>query len=334
MKKRILTGIQSSGVPHLGNLFGAIFPALSFQNDPNSECFYFIADLHSLTTYHKSKKIDKLTIETAAAWLACGFNYKKHYLYCQSHIPQIPYLAWILGCFTPYPMLANAHAFKEKSQNLNEVSAGLFTYPVLMSADILIMKANIIPVGKDQKQHIEITRDIAQKINHIFPDTFPLPEPYIITQVMTIPGIDGRKMSKSYNNTISIFEDPAEIKKKVFKIVTDSTPVESPKDPNKCIVFTLYSLVASPSQVQEMRENYLKGGYGYAQAKETLYKVLVEKFSDIRDKYNYFCSSPDLVMDILQEGLKKALPIAQETLDDLLSKLKISYSAISKKVFK
>src|SRR5690349_17736704 len=241
---RILTGIQSSGKPHLGNLLGAIIPAIELSKTPGNESFFFIADLHSLTTIKDAKtRIDNVNA-VAAAWLAFGFDMDKNYLYRQSRIPEVCELTWYLNCFTPFPMLANATSFKDKSDRLADVNAGLFTYPVLMAADILLYNAEFVPVGKDQKQHVEIARDIASTFNNTYGDVFVLPEAKIDEQVMTIPGIDGQKMSKSYHNFIDIFLPEKELLKVVKSIVTDSTPLEEPKNPDTDTVYKLYALMA------------------------------------------------------------------------------------------
>src|ERR1044071_4486622 len=259
---RILTGIQSSGRPHLGNLLGAIIPAIELSRQPGNESFFFIADLHSMTTIKDAKtRIDNVRA-VAAAWLAFGVDVDKNYFYRQSRIPEVCELAWYLNCMAPYPMLANAHSFKDKMDNLAEVNAGVFVYPVLMTADIILYDGEFVPVGKDQNKHLEIARDITSAFNRQYGETFVVPEGQISEDVMTIPGIDGRKMSKSYNNIIDIFLPEKELKKQVMAIVTDSTPMESPKDPSKDNVFAIYNIVASGEQALEMRKKYLAGNYG------------------------------------------------------------------------
>ena len=249
---RVLTGIQSSGRQHLGNILGAIRPALEMSEDAKNEAFLFIADLHSLTTVKDSELRKENLLATAAAWFACGLDPEKVVFYAQSDLPECTELTWYLNCFTPYPMLANAHSFKDKSDNLSDVNAGLFDYPVLMASDILLYDAELVPVGKDQKQHLEITRDLASSFNHRYGDTFVAPEASIATSVMTIPGTDGRKMSKSYGNVIDVFLPKKQLKKQVMGIVTDSTPLEDPKDPEACHVYALYKLLASPEQTEEL----------------------------------------------------------------------------------
>ena len=312
---RILTGIQSSGRPHLGNILGAILPAIEMSKNPANESFFFIADFHSLTTIKDAQERIENTNAVAAAWLAFGFDTEKNYFYRQSRLPEVCELTWYLNCFTPYPMLANAHSFKDKSENLADVNAGLFDYPVLMAADILLYDADFVPVGKDQQQHLEITRDIAQKFNHHYQkEVFVLPEAKINEEVMTIPGTDGRKMSKSYKNFIDIFLPSKELKKQISSIVTDATPLEEPKNPDTCNVFKLYSLIADERQTTEMRENYLKGGYGYGHAKQALQNLIETKYQEERKRFEELMQSPKMLNDILEKGEAKAREIAQATL--------------------
>ncbi len=311
---RILTGIQSSGKPHLGNLLGAIQPAIELSKNPDNDSFFFIADLHSLTTIKDPQTRIDNTNAVAAAWLACGFNTEKNTFYRQSRVPEVCELAWYMNCFTPFPMLANAHSFKDKSDRLSDVNAGLFTYPVLMACDILLYDANIVPVGKDQRQHLEMTRDIANGINHTFGEIFVLPEAQISEEVMTVPGIDGQKMSKSYGNIIDIFQPDKALRKNIMKIVTDSTPLEEPKDPDNDITFSLYSILASKEQVEEMRRNYLGGNYGYGHAKQALYELILEKYAEERKTYNYYMENPALLEEELTKGEEKARKVAQKVL--------------------
>ena len=318
---RILTGVQSSRTPHLGNILGAILPAISLSRKPGNESLFFIADLHSLTTQKNAQERKEAVLSVAATWLAFGFDTEKNLFYRQSDLPEVCELSWYLGCFTPYPMLANAHSFKDKSDNLSDVNAGLFTYPVLMAADILLYDANIVPVGKDQLQHLEITRDIAGRFNHIYGETLVLPEPMIENDMMLVPGIDGRKMSKSYNNYIDIFLPEKELKKVVMSIVTDSTPLEDPKDPETCNVFALYKLIASSEQTQKMRQNYLDGNYGYGHAKTAFYELLLAKYKTEREKYNYYMSNKAELEMELKKGADKARVIAREVLNKVRSKL-------------
>ena len=318
---RVLTGIQSSGRQHLGNILGAILPAIEMSNDPKNEAYLFIADLHSLTTVKDAKQRKDNLIATAAAWLACGLNPNKVVFYAQSHLPECTELTWYLNCFTPYPMLANAHSFKDKSNNLSDVNAGLFGYPVLMASDILLYDAEIVPVGKDQKQHLEITRDLASSFNHQYGDTFVLPESKISESVMTIPGTDGRKMSKSYGNVVDVFLPKKQLKKQIMGIQTDSTPLEDPKDPNTCNVFALYKLLATDDQAKQLAEQYRGGNFGYGHAKTALLELILENFGSAREKFDHYIENPEEVFSSLKMGAEKARPIAQATLNRVRNKL-------------
>ena len=312
---RILTGIQSSGRQHLGNVLGAIKPAIALANDPRNDAFLFIADLHSLTTVKDPVARKENLLATAAAWLACGLDPEKVVFYAQSHLPECTELTWYLNCFTPFPMLANAHSFKDKSDRLSDVNAGLFDYPVLMASDILLYDAHLVPVGKDQRQHLEMTRDIAETFNRqTGTETFVIPEARIDEAVMTIPGTDGQKMSKSYGNIIDIFLPEKALKKQIMSIVTDSTPLEEPKDPSTCNVVKLYRLVASPAQVAEMETNYRAGNYGYGHAKTALLNVLLEVFAEERARFDTYMANPQAVYDALEVGAAKARPVAQATI--------------------
>lgn len=318
---RILTGIQSSGRPHLGNLLGAIIPAISLSQQEGNESMFFIADLHSLTTIKDpAVRLHNVTA-VAAAWLAFGFDTDKNFLYRQSRIPEVCELTWYLNCLTPFPMLANAHSFKDKSEKLSDVNAGLFTYPVLMTADILLYDAQFVPVGKDQRQHLEIARDIATAFNNQYGETFVVPESRIEEQVMTVPGTDGQKMSKSYGNIIDIFLPDKELRKQVLSIVTDSTPLEAPKDPERDNVFAIYSLIASASQTAAMRNKYVAGNYGYGHAKQELYELIVQRFSKEREIFNYYMSNQAELNTKLEQGEAKARVIAREVLDRVRKKL-------------
>ncbi len=321
---RILTGIQSTGdeAPHLGNVLGAIIPGVELSRDEKNESFFFIADLHSLTTVKDAEIRKKNTHAVAAAWLAFGFDTDKNVFYRQSDIPEVCELTWYLNCFTPYPMLANAHSFKDKSDNLSDVNAGLFDYPVLMACDIIMYDANIVPVGKDQKQHVEMTRDIAKSFNHQYGETFVIPEAQIDKRVMTVPGTDGRKMSKSYGNTINIFDDEKTLKKVVMsKIVTDNKSLEEPKDPETNNVFKLFELVAEKSDVDSMRSKMLAGNYGYGHAKKELLECLVNKFEKERQAFHEYMNQPDLLETKLEEGAEKARAIAIPVLESVREKL-------------
>lgn len=312
---RYLTGVQSSGQPHLGNILGAIAPAIEFSKHPDAESFFFIADFHSLTTIKDGALRRKHTRSVAAAWLACGFDAQKNVFYRQSDLPEVTELAWYLSCFTPYPMLANAHSFKEKSDRLSDVNAGLFNYPVLMAADILLYDADYVPVGKDQKQHLEITRDIASAVNHaVGQEILKLPDALIREEVMTIPGTDGRKMSKSYKNTIDIFAPENELKKQVMSIVTDSTPLEQPKNPDTCNVFALYKLLATPDQTAEMRNKYEAGGYGYGHAKKELLALILEKYASARSEYTRLMNDEAELENLLKAGAEKARAVGSAVL--------------------
>ena len=318
---RILTGIQSSGRQHLGNILGAIRPAIEMSNDPKNEAYLFIADLHSLTTVKNPDLRRDNLLATAAAWLACGLDTEKAVFYAQSDLPECTELTWYLNCFTPYPMLANAHSFKDKSDNLSDVNAGLFDYPVLMASDILLYDAHIVPVGKDQKQHLEITRDLASSFNHKYGETFVLPESKISESVMTIPGTDGRKMSKSYGNVIDVFLPKKQLKKQIMGIQTDSTPLEDPKDPESCNVFALYKLLATPAQIEELAANYRGGNFGYGHAKTALLELVLEDFAEAREQFDHYIAHPEEVAAALKIGAEKARPVAQATLSRVRTKL-------------
>jgi len=319
---RILTGIQSTGVPHLGNILGAILPAIRMSNEKGNESFLFIADMHSLTQIKDGATLRENTYTVAACWLAFDFDVEKNTFYRQSDVPEVTELTWYLNCFTPYPMLANAHSFKDKSSRLSDVNAGLFTYPVLMAADILLYDANFVPVGKDQVQHLEMTRDIASTVNNKYGEQIlVVPEVKVDESVMIIPGTDGQKMSKSYNNTINIFLPEKELKKNIMTIVTDATPLEEPKNPDTCNVFKLYALLADESQKATMRENYLKGGYGYGHAKTELLNLILQKFAAPREKYNAFMNDKAMLDKKLAIGAEKARVVAKQTLKRVREKL-------------
>lgn len=311
---RILTGIQSSGKPHLGNLLGAIIPAIELSKDPKNDSFFFIADLHSLTTIKDPQTRIDNTNAVAAAWLAFGFDTDKNTFYRQSRVPEVCELTWYLSCMTPYPMLANAHSFKDKSDRLSDVNAGLFTYPVLMACDILLYDAAYVPVGKDQRQHLEMARDMANTFNNQYGEIFIIPEAKINEKVMTIPGTDGQKMSKSYGNTIDIFQPDKALKKNIMQIVTDSAPLEAPKNPDTDNTFAIYSLIASEAQTQEMRANYEGGNYGYGHAKIALYELILEKYAKEREIFNYYMNNLDELNKKLEAGEEKARVVAREVL--------------------
>ena len=318
---RILTGIQSSGRPHLGNLLGAIIPAIRLSQQPGNESFFFIADMHSLISIKDSKTRAENTQAIAAAWLAFGFDVGKNLLYRQSHIPEVCELTWYLNCLAPYPMLANAHSFKDKSDRLSDVNAGLFTYPVLMTADIVLYDAQFVPVGKDQKQHLEMARDIVSIFNSTYGETFVVPEAKIEESVMTVPGTDGQKMSKSYGNYIDLFLPDKELRKQVMSIVTDSTPMEAPKNPDTDNVFALYQLLASPEQALSMRSKYQAGNYGYGHAKQELFELMISQFSNERVAFNYYMSHPDELEKKLLQGEERARVIARSVIQRVRKKL-------------
>ena len=312
---RVLTGIQSTGTPHLGNILGAILPAIQMSEIPGNDSFLFIADLHSLTQVKDPNTLKNNTLSTAATWLACGLNPDKVVFYRQSDIPQVTELMWYLLTFFPYQRLTLAHSFKDKADRLADVNGGLFTYPMLMAADILLYDANQVPVGKDQLQHLEFTRDVAARFNAKMGDIFVLPDEHINEETKLIPGIDGHKMSKSRNNTIDIFEDEKQLRKRIMSISSDSTPLEEPKNPDACNVFNLYQLLAEPSDIQTMRSNYLAGGYGYGHAKQALFELICSKFANERTRYTYYMSNPMEVERILLEGAERAKAVANPVLN-------------------
>lgn len=321
---RILTGIQSSGANgevHLGNILGAIVPGIELSQKDDNEAFFFIADLHSLTTVKDAKVRQENVYAVAAAWLAFGFDTKKHVFYRQSDVPEVCELTWYMNCFTPYPMLANAHSFKDKANQLSDVNAGLFDYPVLMACDIILYDANFVPVGKDQKQHLEMTRDLANSFNHKYGETFVVPEPLIDERVMVVPGTDGRKMSKSYNNYINIFLPEKQLRKVIMKIETDSTPMEDPKNPDTCNVFALYSLLGSEEEIAEMRKNYNGGNYGYGHAKQALFELIIAKYQTERSRYFELMDDKSAIDQLLAEGAIKAKKVAQPVLKRVREKL-------------
>ncbi|MBK8339885.1 MAG: tryptophan--tRNA ligase [Flavobacteriales bacterium] len=311
---RILTGIQSTGTPHLGNVLGAIRPAIAMSDTPGNDAFLFIADLHSLTTMRDREVLRANSHAVAAAWVACGLDTDRCTFYRQSDVPEVAELTWYLGCSTPYPMLANAHSFKDKQERLHEVNAGLFYYPVLMAADILLYDANVVPIGKDQKQHLEIARDIASAFNRSYGEVLVLPEARISEEVMMVPGTDGQKMSKSYGNTIIPFLPESTLKKQVMSIVTDSAALDAPKDPESDNVFKIFRLVAPTSAVETMRTNYLAGGYGYGHAKKELLEVLVNGFRAERDTFQRLLTDPAELDRLLRAGADKARAVAHATL--------------------
>jgi tryptophanyl-tRNA synthetase len=318
---RILTGIQSTGTPHLGNLLGAILPAIELAKDPKNDSFLFIANLHTLNQVKDSETMRENTYSTAATWLACGLDPEKTTFYRQSDVSEVTELMWCLLCFYPYQRLTLATSFKDKADYLSDVNAGLFTYPILMAADILLYDAEVVPVGKDQLQHLEIARDVAVKFNLKMGETFVLPDARIDEATKIVPGTDGEKMSKSRNNVINIFLPEKELKKQVMSIVTDSKGLEEPKDPDTCHIFRLYELLASASEIETMKANYLGGGFGYGHAKNALLELILNKFSKERQKYNELMADKSQIDKALEIGASKARSIAGETLIRVRSKI-------------
>ena len=311
---RILTGIQSTGTPHLGNLLGAIIPAIELSKNKKNESLFFIADLHSFTTIRDAEQLRENTYATAAAWLAFGFDTERNIFYRQSDVTQVCELTWYLNCFSPFQRLQLAHSFKDKSDKLSEVNTGLFIYPVLMAADILLYDANIVPVGKDQVQHLEITRDIASRFNHKYPNSFVLPETKVDERVMIVPGTDGKKMSKSYNNFIDIFLPDKKLRKQIMGIKTDSTPMEHKKDAEVCNIYKIYKLLSTEEQATALFEKYAAGNYGYGHAKQELFELICETYSAEREKFNQLMENKAIIDEELEKGAVKARIIAKEVL--------------------
>lgn len=318
---RVLTGVQATGTPHLGNILGAISPAIQMANSSDDKSFIFIADLHALTQIKDPEILKQNTYEVAACWLSLGLDTEKAIFYRQSDVPQVSELMWYLLNYFPFQRLTLAHSFKDKQDYLSDVNAGLFTYPILMAADILLYDAELVPVGKDQLQHLEITRDVAERFNHQMGETFVLPQAKISEEVMIVPGTDGNKMSKSRNNFLNIFLPEKQLKKQVMSIQTDSTPLEEPKNPDADNVFALYKLVATSEQTKEMRQNYEKGGYGYGHAKTALFEVLLEKYGDARAKFNELLDDKSELDTFLQNGAIRASVVADEVLRRVRGKL-------------
>ena len=318
---RILTGVQSTGTPHLGNILGAIIPAIEMSNDPENESYLFIADMHSLTQIKDAITLRQNTYATAATWLAFGLNIEKTLFYKQSSVPQVTELSWYLSCFFPFSRLELAHSFKDKSDRLEDINGGLFTYPMLMAADILLYDADIIPVGKDQLQHIEMTRDVALRVHAKVGDVFIIPEAKIQKDNMLIPGIDGQKMSKSKGNVIDIFQTDKALRKQIMSIQTDSTSLEAPKEWSSCNSFAIYKLLASDYQIAEMKRNYEAGGYGYGHAKQALFELICEQFSEQRKLYAYYMDNLEEIDQALEIGAKKAAKVANGVLDRIRGKI-------------
>ncbi|GGC81981.1 tryptophan--tRNA ligase [Flavobacterium lutivivi] len=320
---KILTGVQSTGTPHLGNLLGAIIPAIELSKDPKNETFLFIADLHSVTQIKNGSELRNNTYSTAAVWLACGLDIEKVVFYRQSDVPQTAELSWYLSCFFPFQRLTLAHSFKDKADRLEDVNAGLFSYPMLMAADILLYDVNFVPVGKDQLQHIEITRDVAARFNHQMGETFVLPEAKVQEETMYVPGTDGNKMSKSRGNIINIFLDDKVLRKQIMSIETDSTPLEEPKNPDTCKIFAIYKLVANAEQIAQMKIRYANENkdFGYGHAKQALFELICERFKTEREKYNYYINNLNEVDALLEKGAAKAGKIADGVLKRVREKL-------------
>ena len=318
---RILTGVQSTGTPHLGNLLGAIMPAINMANQEGNDSFIFIADLHSLTQIKDAETLRQNTYSVAATWLACGLDIEKTVFYRQSDIPQVTELSWYLNCFFPYQRLTLAHSFNDKADRLEDVNSGLFSYPMLMAADILLYDAEIVPVGKDQLQHLEMTRDVASRFHAKMGEVFVIPEAKVEENTMYVPGTDGAKMSKSKENTINIFQTDKKLRKQIMGIQTDSTPLEEPKDPDTCHVFALYKLLGNEEQVKEMRANYENGGFGYGHAKQALFELIKERFAEPREKYEYYINNLSEVDEALKIGAEKARSVANKVLEKVRTKV-------------
>lgn len=320
----ILTGIQSTGTPHLGNILGALLPAIRMTKDPKNLAYLFIADLHSVTQIKDGETLRKNTYSVAAAWLAFGLDIEKVVFYRQSDVPQTAELSWYLSCFFPYQRLTLAHSFKDKADRLADINAGLFTYPMLMAADILLYDAEQVPVGKDQLQHLEMARDVASRFNHLMGDVFVLPDAKLQEDTMYVPGTDGQKMSKSRGNIIDIFQADKPLRKQIMQIETDSTPLEEPKNPDICNVFAIYKLLASESEIVAMRSFYEGGNYGYGHAKQALYDLILERFKNERALYQHYMSHLEEVDEKLKTGALKAQAKANEVLGRVREKLGFS----------
>ncbi len=314
-EKRALSGITPSGTLHLGNYFGMMKPAIEMQYE--YECFYFIADYHALTQLPEREDLQQRAFRIAVDFLACGLDPARTTFFRQSDVPEVLELTWMLNCLTPVGLLERCHSYKDKVEKGLPANHGLLTYPVLMSSDILIYQSNVVPVGKDQKQHLEITRDLATRFNHQYGEILTMPEARIRESVAAVPGIDGRKMSKSYDNTIELFDSEKQMRKRIMEIVTDSTPLDEPKDPETCNVFALYKLFASEEEVEQMREQYMAGGFGYGHAKKALFEKCREYFRPFREKHEYYLNHPQAVEDILQDGARHARAVARQTVDEV-----------------
>ncbi len=316
--KRILSGITPSGELHIGNYFGAIRQHIALQNQ--NDCFYFVANYHALTSTQSKEKLEHATFQVAMDYLALGLNPEKATLFLQSDVPEVTELAWFLSNVTPMGLLERAHSYKDKTSRGLQPNHGLFAYPVLMAADILIYDSEVVPVGKDQKQHLEMTRDMAIKFNNLYGETFVIPDEFIMPDVAVVPGLDGQKMSKSYGNTIEIFLDKKGLKQKVMSIVTDSTPLEAPKDPDGNNVYSIYKLFATAEEDREMRRKFQAGGYGYGHAKKELIEKIWEHFAESRDRREHLIQNPDIVRDVLSEGAGRARQKAKAVMERVREK--------------
>jgi len=317
MTQRVLTGIKPTGMPHIGNLLGMYRPALAMQDA--AECYFFVASYHALTTMRDPALLRQQTLDVAANWLALGLDPQRSVIWAQHDVPEVTELAWILACITSKGMMDKAHAFKDAVNKGREINIGLYTYPILMAADILAFDSHVVPVGKDQKQHVEMARDMAQRFNHLFGETLVIPAPQIRDDVATVPGLDGQKMSKSYNNTIEIFLPPKKLRKKIMGIVTDSKGVDEPKDPDTCHVFGLYKLFASSEQQADLAAQYRAGGLGYGHAKQALFEVVDAQLAEARERYDHLMANPDEIRQVLAEGADRARTTARATLDRVRS---------------
>jgi tryptophanyl-tRNA synthetase len=320
---RVLSGIQPSGSLHIGNYFGMMKPMIAYQD--RSELFVFIVNLHALTTLNDAEQLKQNTVQAAADFLALGLDPDNCIFWVQSDVPEVTELTWVLSNVTSMGLLERCHSFKDKVAKGIVPNHGLFAYPVLMAADILLYQANVIPVGRDQKQHVEVTRDIAERFNNVFGNTFVLPEPEISDDVAVVPGIDGQKMSKSYDNTIDIFTDRATLKKRVMSVVTDARGVDEPKDPDNCNLYALYKLFSTPDELAALRERYLAPGLKYVDVKKELIDRIWDFFTPHREKYDELMAHPDTIRDILKYGADKARNVAMETLSQVRDKVGLTY---------
>jgi len=311
----VLSGIQPSGKLHLGNYFGAMLPQIELQAE--HQCFYFIANYHALTSLTDPQAVDDYTMEVAMGFLAIGLDPERTVFFRQSDVPEVTELAWILGCVTPVGLLQRGHAYKDKTVQGLPANAGLLTYPVLQAADILIYRSHLVPVGQDQKQHIEMTQDIQGKFNQLYGEVLVRPEPLIRDEVAVVPGIDGRKMSKSYDNAVELFAPEKQVRKRIMSVVTDSTPVEDPKDPDACNVMALLRLIADPDERAEWEDRYRKGGMGYGEAKKRLFALFVERLGPARERYDELKANRDYVEQVLTQGGERARAAADAVMADV-----------------